>query len=449
MADLREVPDNVFAVSSRIRPWGGGRPHGRPAHPGGRGRPQAPTPCGRPRSAGACSRTARPGRPAPGGGRPPRARADVRGHPGHAGAARPGRRPAAHRRARDRARLRHPQPAVPPGAHRSPRTQWRRAVAALDGCWRASRDPPADSHHPLRRGARTRPAANAAARARGPPRCAAAAATPPPRLAPVSASTSAPLTGNPGLATGAPPADVDRAVTRAHAASSRGGDGPRARCAGAWSSGSASCRPSISRSWPTSSASRWARSSRSPAGEVQEMIDVCDLAVGLSRQTPRTLPSELPGHRADGDLAPARRRRGRLARSTSRRGLGVERRDRAGLRRHRGVEAVGGDAAGRRGRGGAAGVVGAPEGLNTVVVTDACGRRSPARHPRGPAVSATGSERMGAQVAPRVAPGSAGLPPLGVRRRRHAVGGPRPRRAGIVFLGPRARLGSRAPRCGG
>src|SRR5271170_2901219 len=33
-------------------------------------------------------------------------------------------------------------------------------------------------------------------------------------------------------------------------------------------------------------------------GEVQEMIDVCDLAVGLSRQLyGRTMPSERPGHR--------------------------------------------------------------------------------------------------------------------------------------------------------
>ncbi|MGI9208574.1 MAG: aldehyde dehydrogenase family protein, partial [Rhodococcus sp. (in: high G+C Gram-positive bacteria)] len=34
------------------------------------------------------------------------------------------------------------------------------------------------------------------------------------------------------------------------------------------------------------------------AGEVQEMIDVCDFAVGLSRQLyGRTMPSERPGHR--------------------------------------------------------------------------------------------------------------------------------------------------------
>ena len=33
-------------------------------------------------------------------------------------------------------------------------------------------------------------------------------------------------------------------------------------------------------------------------GEVQEMIDICDLAVGLSRQLfGRTMPSERPGHR--------------------------------------------------------------------------------------------------------------------------------------------------------
>jgi aldehyde dehydrogenase (NAD+) len=33
-------------------------------------------------------------------------------------------------------------------------------------------------------------------------------------------------------------------------------------------------------------------------GEVQEMIDICDYAVGLSRQLEgRTMPSERPGHR--------------------------------------------------------------------------------------------------------------------------------------------------------
>jgi aldehyde dehydrogenase (NAD+) len=44
-----------------------------------------------------------------------------------------------------------------------------------------------------------------------------------------------------------------------------------------------------------------------------------------------------------------------------------------------------------------------PDGLNTVVVTDAAGAAPLLDDPRVPLVSATGSERMGAQVAPRVA----------------------------------------------
>src|SRR6185369_15487689 len=47
--------------------------------------------------------------------------------------------------------------------------------------------------------------------------------------------------------------------------------------------------------------------------------------------------------------------------------------------------------------------VGAPDGLNTVVVTDAAGAAPLLDSPRVPLVSATGSERMGAAVAPKVA----------------------------------------------
>ena len=44
-------------------------------------------------------------------------------------------------------------------------------------------------------------------------------------------------------------------------------------------------------------------------GEVQEMIDICDFAVGLSRQLyGLTIATERPGPPDDGDLAPARRR---------------------------------------------------------------------------------------------------------------------------------------------
>ena len=42
-------------------------------------------------------------------------------------------------------------------------------------------------------------------------------------------------------------------------------------------------------------------------GEVQEMIDICDLGVGLSRQLfGLTIASERPGHRMLRDVAPAR-----------------------------------------------------------------------------------------------------------------------------------------------
>ena len=42
----------------------------------------------------------------------------------------------------------------------------------------------------------------------------------------------------------------------------------------------------------------WKDHCREPLGEVQEMIDVCDFAVGLSRQLyGKTIASERPGHR--------------------------------------------------------------------------------------------------------------------------------------------------------
>ena len=54
-------------------------------------------------------------------------------------------------------------------------------------------------------------------------------------------------------------------------------------------------------------------------GEVQEMIDICDFAVGLSRQLyGLTIASERPGHRHDREVASARRRSASSRRSTSR-----------------------------------------------------------------------------------------------------------------------------------
>ena len=143
-------------------------------------------------------------------------------------------------------------------------------------------------------------------------------------------------------------------------------------------------------------------------GEVQEMIDICDLAVGLSRQLEgRTMPSERPGHRLMETWHP----------------LGV-----VGVISafnfpcavwawNAAIALVCGDtvvwkpsertplvavaAAALLDR--AAREVGAPDGLNTVVVTDAAGAAPLLDSPRVPLVSATGSERMGAAVAPRVA----------------------------------------------
>ena len=143
-------------------------------------------------------------------------------------------------------------------------------------------------------------------------------------------------------------------------------------------------------------------------GEVQEMIDICDFAVGLSRQLEgRTMPSERPGHRLDGDVAPDRGGRRHLGVQLPRRGLGVE----------HGVTLVCGDtvvwkpsevtpltaAAVSALLARAAAEVSAPVDLNTVVVTDAKGAAPLVDSPLIPVVSATGSERMGAQIAPRIA----------------------------------------------
>ena len=81
-------------------------------------------------------------------------------------------------------------------------------------------------------------------------------------------------------------------------------------------------------------------------GEVQEMIDICDFAVGLSRQLyGLTIASERPGHRMMETWHPLGvcRRHHRLQLPGRR--LGLERGARAGLRRSRGLEAVGEDAA--------------------------------------------------------------------------------------------------------
>ncbi len=89
-------------------------------------------------------------------------------------------------------------------------------------------------------------------------------------------------------------------------------------------------------------------------GEVQEMIDICDLAVGLSRQLHGlTIATERPGSPDDGAVAPAGCRRRHLGVQLPGRGVVVERRAGVRLRRRGRVEAVGEDAADRAGLPGA------------------------------------------------------------------------------------------------
>jgi aldehyde dehydrogenase (NAD+) len=143
-------------------------------------------------------------------------------------------------------------------------------------------------------------------------------------------------------------------------------------------------------------------------GEVQEMVDICDFAVGLSRQLyGRTMPSERPGHRLMETWHP----------------LGV-----VGVISafnfpvavwswNTAVALVCGDTvvwkpseltpltamacSALLDR--AAADVGAPEGLGQLVLGDAAVAERLVDNPLVPLVSATGSVRMGAAVGPRVA----------------------------------------------
>jgi aldehyde dehydrogenase (NAD+) len=143
-------------------------------------------------------------------------------------------------------------------------------------------------------------------------------------------------------------------------------------------------------------------------GEVQEMIDICDFAVGLSRQLAgRTMPSERPGHRLMETWHP----------------LGV-----VGVVSafnfpaavwswNTAIAIVCGDAVVWKPAqlttmtaaacsalfDRAAHAVGAPENLNVLVSASAADTQVLIDSPKVPLISATGSERMGEQIAPRVA----------------------------------------------
>jgi aldehyde dehydrogenase (NAD+) len=143
-------------------------------------------------------------------------------------------------------------------------------------------------------------------------------------------------------------------------------------------------------------------------GEVQEVIDICDFAVGLSRQLGgRTMPSERPGHRLMETWHPL----GVVA------VISAFNFPAAVWAWNAAIALVCGDAvvwkpseltgltaaacSALLAR--AAADCGAPAGLNTCLLGDAAVAAPLLDSPLVPVVSATGSERMGAQVAPRVA----------------------------------------------
>jgi aldehyde dehydrogenase (NAD+) len=143
-------------------------------------------------------------------------------------------------------------------------------------------------------------------------------------------------------------------------------------------------------------------------GEVQEVIDICDFAVGLSRQlTGRTMPSERPGHRLMETWHPA----GVVAVISAfnfpaavwawNTAIALVCGDTVVWKPSEltGLTALACTALLDR----AAADCGAPAGLNTCLLGDAAVAAPLLDSPLVPVVSATGSERMGAQVAPRVA----------------------------------------------
>ncbi|MCL9796679.1 aldehyde dehydrogenase family protein, partial [Frankia sp. AgKG'84/4] len=143
-------------------------------------------------------------------------------------------------------------------------------------------------------------------------------------------------------------------------------------------------------------------------GEVREMIDICDLAVGLSRQLDgRTMPSERPGHRlmetwhplgVVGVISafnfPAAVWSWNLA-------LAIVCGDAVVWKPAPGAVLTASACSALFAR--AAAELGAPVNLNVLVPASAEDTGVLLDSPRVPLVSATGSERMGTRVAPRVA----------------------------------------------
>jgi aldehyde dehydrogenase (NAD+) len=143
-------------------------------------------------------------------------------------------------------------------------------------------------------------------------------------------------------------------------------------------------------------------------GEIQEMIDVCDFAVGLSRQLDgKTMPSERPGHRlmetwhplgVVGVISAFNFPAAVWSWNTA---LALVCGDTVVWKPSEKTPLIALASSALLDR--AARELDLPEHLNTVVITDAAGAAPLVDSPKVPLVSATGSERLGAQIAPRIA----------------------------------------------
>ena len=184
---------------------------------------------------------------------------------------------------------------------------------------------------------------------------------------------------------------------------------PRARNAAKSSASSATPCATPSAISAGSSRSRSGKILAEGEGEVQEMIDICDFAVGLSRQLyGLTIASERPQPSHDGAVASARRRRRHHRLQFPRRRLGLEQRAGRGLRRRHHLEALRADAAHRhchdQDRRTRLPRDGVDPAIFSLVIGDGAtvGKRS-SEDRRIPLISATGSAQMGRRSAKTVA----------------------------------------------
>ncbi|GIJ60501.1 L-piperidine-6-carboxylate dehydrogenase [Virgisporangium aurantiacum] len=143
-------------------------------------------------------------------------------------------------------------------------------------------------------------------------------------------------------------------------------------------------------------------------GEIQEMVDICDYAVGLSRQLQgRTMPSERPGHRLMetwhpiGVVAVISAFNFPAAVWSWNTALALVCGNSVVWKASELTPLTSHACSALLAR--AAAECGAPENLNVLVVGDAEAAAPLLDDRRVPVVSATGSERMGGEVAPRVA----------------------------------------------